>query len=114
MLGCPLITSSQLGWATAMARYKHYDYSQSVLIPVSLEQQLMPGTLEFAIHSLVETRMDTSIFEDRYSNDETGRLAYDPKILLKIILFAYSRGLDNMKRAAPRCGIHLEPQKTLQ
>ena len=28
----------------AMAKYKSYDYAQSVLIPVSLEGQLMPGT----------------------------------------------------------------------
>ena len=86
-----------------MARYKHYDYSQNVLIPVSLEQQLMPGTLEFAIHSLVESRIDTSIFEHRYSNDETGRLAYDPKVLLKIILFAYSRGLVSSRKIERAC-----------
>ena len=48
-----------------MAKYKNYDYSQSVLIPVSLEDQLIPGTLEFAIHTLVEERLDTSIFNDR-------------------------------------------------
>ena len=59
-----------------MAKYKDYDYCQSVLIPVSFEVQLMPGTLEFAIHTQVETRMDMSIFEDRYKNDETGRSAY--------------------------------------
>ena len=58
-----------------MAKYKHYDYSQSVLIPVCLDEQLIPGTLEFAIHNLVEERIDTSIFEDRYHNDETGRLS---------------------------------------
>ena len=75
-----------------MAKYKYYDYSQRVLIPVSLEEQLMPGTLEFAIHTLVETRLDTSVFDNRYSNDETGRLAYDPEILLKAVLFGYSRG----------------------
>jgi len=47
-----------------MAKYKRYDYSQRVLIPVSLEQQLVPGTLEFAIRTLVETRMDMSVFDD--------------------------------------------------
>ena len=41
-----------------MAKYKTYNYSQTVLLPVSLEDQLMPGTLEFAIHTLVEKRMD--------------------------------------------------------
>ncbi len=63
-----------------MAKYKRYDYSQSVLVPVSLEEQLMPGTLEFAIHTLIETRMDLSVFDSKYNNDETGRSAYDPKV----------------------------------
>jgi hypothetical protein len=34
-----------------MAKFKRYDYSQKVLIPVSLEQQLVPGGLEFVIHT---------------------------------------------------------------
>jgi transposase len=86
-----------------MAKYKSYNYSQSVLIPVSLEEQLMPGTLEFAIHTLVETRMNTSIFDSRYGNDETGRLAYDPKILLKVVLFGYSRGLLSSRQIERAC-----------
>ena len=86
-----------------MAKYKPYDYSQNVLIPVSLEEQLMPGTLEFAIHTLVETRMDTSIFDDNYNNDETGRWAYDPKVLLKIVLLGYSRGLLSSRRIERAC-----------
>jgi transposase len=86
-----------------MAKYKHYDYSQSVLIPVSLEDQLMPGTLEFAIHTLIETRMDMSVFDDRYTNDETGRLAYDPKILLKVVLLGYSRGLISSRKIERAC-----------
>jgi len=87
----------------AMAKYKSYDYSQGVLIPVSLEEQLMPGTLEFGIHILVETRVNTSIFDSRYGNDETGRLAYDPKILLKVILFGYSRGLVSSRQIERAC-----------
>jgi hypothetical protein len=47
-----------------MAKYKRYDYSQSVLLPVSLGEQLVPGTLEFAIHTLVDRRMDMSVFDD--------------------------------------------------
>ena len=86
-----------------MAKYKRYDYSQSVLIPVSLEQQLVPGTLEFAIHALVESRMDMSIFDDNYQNDETGRSAYDPKILLKVVLLAYSRGLTSSRQIERAC-----------
>ena len=76
-----------------MAKFKRYDYCQKVLIPVSLEEQLVAGSLEFAIHTLIETRMDMSVFEGNYKNDETGRSAYDPKILLKVVLLAYARGL---------------------
>ena len=81
-----------------MAKYKRYDYSQKVFIPVSLEDQLMPGTLEFAIHTLVETRMDMSVFDGNYKNDKTGRSAYDPKVLLKVVLLGYSRGLMSSRK----------------
>jgi len=88
----------------AMGKYKPYNYSQRVMIPISLEDQLMPGTLEFAIHTLVEDRMNTSVFEDRYNNDETGRWAYDPKILLKAVLLGYSRGLISSRKMERACG----------
>ncbi len=86
-----------------MAKYKRYDYSQTMLVPVSLEEQLMPGTLEFAIHTLVETRMDMSGFAERFSNDETGRTAYDPKILLKVVLLGYSRGMISSRKLERAC-----------
>jgi len=86
-----------------MAKFKRYDYSQKVLIPVSLEEQLVPGSLEFAIHTLIETRMDLSVFEGRYKNDATGRSAYDPRILLKVVLLGYSRGLISSRQIERAC-----------
>jgi transposase len=86
-----------------MAKFKRYDYSQKVLIPVSLDQQLVPGSLEFAIHTLIETRMDMSVFEGKYKNDATGRSAYDPKILLKVVLLGYSRGLISSRQIERAC-----------
>ena len=86
-----------------MAKFKRYDYSQKIFIPVSLEDQLMPGTLEFAIHTLVETRMDMSVFDGNYKNDQTGRSAYDPKVLLKVVLLGYSRGLMSSRKIERAC-----------
>lgn len=86
-----------------MAKYKKYDYSQNLLIPVFLENQLMPGTLEFAIHTLVENRLNMSVFDAKYQNDETGRKAYDPKILLKVVLLGYSRGLTSSRQIEQAC-----------
>jgi transposase len=86
-----------------MARYKHYDYDQMMMVPVSLEEQLIPGALEYAIHHVVEERLDLRLFEDRYCNDETGRKAIDPKVLIKIVLFGYSRGLISSRSLERAC-----------
>ena len=86
-----------------MAKYKPYDYSQSVMIPLSLEEQLVPGTLEYAIHHIIEHRFDSSCFNERFSNDEVGRHAINPKILLKIILLAYSRGMISSRPIERAC-----------
>ena len=85
-----------------MPRYKDYDYNQSKLIPVNFDEQILPGTFEYTLSYLIEHEMDLSVFDDRYRNDETGRKAYDPAILLKIVLYAYSRGITSC-RAIERC-----------
>jgi len=33
-----------------------------IMVPVSLEEQLMPGTLEYAIHNVVEQGLDLRHF----------------------------------------------------
>jgi transposase len=76
-----------------MARYKSYDYSQLLLIPVDLKKQVQPGTLEYTINDVVNNHIDTTVFDTLYKNDDMGAPAYDPAILLKIILFAYSSGI---------------------
>jgi len=86
-----------------MARYKKYNYAQMVMLPVSLENQLMEGTLEHAIHDIVESKIDTSIFEDKYNNNENGSPAYDPKILLKLVLLSYSRGIIGSRKIEKAC-----------
>jgi len=55
-----------------MAKYKNYNYSQMIMIPVSLQDQLIAGTLEHAIHEVIDKKIDLSIFDDNYTNDETG------------------------------------------
>lgn len=86
-----------------MARYKHYDYDQMMMVPVSLEGQLIPGTLEYAIHHVVEDRLNLEFFDKRYKNDETGRTAIDPKVLIKLVLFGYSRGLTTSRALERAC-----------
>ena len=86
-----------------MARYKHYDYGQMKMVPVSFERQILPGTFEYTLDKLIDEHFDLSVFEAQYRNDETGAPAYDPAILLKIILFAYSKGVTNSREIAQLC-----------
>ncbi len=86
-----------------MARYKDYDYSQGRFIPIHFDRQILPGTFEYSLHYLIDNEIDLSIFESRYRNDETGAPAYDPAILLKIILYAYSRGITSSRKIAQCC-----------
>lgn len=80
-----------------MAKFIPYHYDQSTMVVINFEEQLQPGTFEYAIHYLVSEKLDLSIFDTEYNNDETGRPAYDPAILLKIILFAYSKGITSSR-----------------
>jgi transposase len=86
-----------------MPRYKTYTYDQLVMLPISLENQLVPGTLEHTINQLVENHIDLSVFEGRYNNDETGATAINPKVLLKIILLAYSKGMLSSRQMERAC-----------
>ena len=86
-----------------MARYKSYSYAQGKFIPVHFEKQIIPGTFEYSLNYLIDHQLDLSIFDERYRNEETGSPAYDPRILLKIILYAYSRGIVHSRRIAQAC-----------
>ena len=86
-----------------MARFKNYSYEQQLMIPVSLSKQILPGTFEYTLNKLIDTKFIQSIFNEKYSNDETGAPAYDPAILSKIILFAYSKGIVSSRNIEKLC-----------
>jgi transposase len=86
-----------------VAKYKPSLYGQGQLIPVMFSKQLQPGTFEFTLNHLIDNELDLSYFDERFRNDETGAPAFDPRVLLKIILFAYSRGITSSRRIAQCC-----------
>ncbi len=86
-----------------MAKYKDYDYSQGKFIPINFDKQILPGTFEHTLHYLIDNDLDLSAFDLRYRNDETGAPAYDPRIMLKIVLYAYSKGITSSRKIADCC-----------
>jgi transposase len=86
-----------------MARYKEYDYNQGKFIPIQFDKQILEGSFEHTLHYLIDNEIDMSNFDARYQNDKTGAPAYDPAILLKIILYAYSKGITSSRKIARCC-----------
>lgn len=75
-----------------MARYKNYNLDQTKFIPIVFSDQIIPGTFEHTLSFLIDEHLDMSVFDARYKNNDVGSPAYDPSLLLKIILAAYARG----------------------
>jgi transposase len=86
-----------------MPNFKDYNYNQDVMVVLNFEEQLKPNTFEFTLHKLIDNHVDLSAFYQNYRNDAGGRSAYDPAILLKIILFAYSRGITSSRDIQWEC-----------
>lgn len=85
-----------------MARYKVVDRSPR-FFPVVLDDQLMPGSFEYALDYLVDNELDLSRLDSRYNNDVTGAPAYNPAVMLKIVLLAYSRGMVSSRMIERAC-----------
>jgi transposase len=86
-----------------MPRYRENERKQSIMVPIRFDQQIQRGTFEHAIDYLMDNEIDLSEFEEVYRNDETGAPAIHPGTLLKIVLFAYSRGIISSRRIARTC-----------
>jgi transposase len=89
-----------------MARYKHTEAEngQGFFMSVNLKEQLLPGTFEYMLNDLIGKRIDISMFDKNYRNDQTGAKAIPPAVLIKLIIYGYqkgvksSRGLEELSR----------------
>jgi len=86
-----------------MARYKNYNLDQTKFIPIVFSDQIIPGTFEHTLSFLIDEHLDMSVFDARYKNDTVGSPAYDPSLLLKIILAAYARGHTSSRQIEKLC-----------
>ena len=85
-----------------MARYKPQDRN-SLLLPVVLSEQILPGSFAFALDYLADNELDLSAMDAKFKNDEVGASAYDPRVMFKIVLLAYSQGLISSRTIEQAC-----------
>lgn len=86
-----------------MPRFRPYDNTQTVMIPISLDDQMQPGSLEHTLNYIINKEINLKTFCKRYNNEVTGRKAYHPSVLLKIIIYAYSKGIITSRKIEQNC-----------
>ena len=73
------------------------------LVAVDLSQQLHPGSFEHTLDYLIDHEINLKDIEARYKNEHEGAAAYDPRVLLKIVLLSYSRGIISSRGMEAAC-----------
>jgi transposase len=86
-----------------MPRFKPYNYNQGEFIPIQFDKQIKPGSFEYALSYIVDHKLNVSKFVERVRNDDGGAPAYDPKIMLKIVIYAYSKGMLSSREIEKAC-----------
>ncbi|MFP3041058.1 transposase [Treponema primitia] len=90
-----------------MANYKQTDKEQGLFLAINLGEQILPGTFEWTMSRFIDTEVDFTGFDEGYNNDEKGAPAYEPRILLKIVLYGYSQGVLSSRKLYGLCRYHI-------
>ncbi len=82
-----------------MSRFFPYDPDQAYLLPPNVKDVLGADHLCFHVHRVVEA-LDVSEFEKAYGDE--GRLAYPPRMMLKVWLYAFCLQVSSTRRLEQR------------
>lgn len=78
-----------------MSRYKEYHQNQIMLMPPNLDEKIPQGHLARYISKTVD-ELDIKDVEAGYS--DIGCKAYNPRMLLKLLIYGYSIGIRSSRR----------------
>ena len=84
--------------------FRDYDPTQSFLLPPSLDDWLPEDHTARFIAEVVDNQLDLSAIYDSYV-EATGAPPYDPSMMLKLLLFAYSTGVTSSREMERRCHV---------
>ena len=91
-----------------MPNYVDDNINQIVFLDVDYLHVLGEKTFERCLYELLTHHLDLSVFDSAYHNKKVGRKAYPPAMLLRIIFFAYYRGMTSSRRIAEACETDLK------
>jgi transposase len=82
--------------------FRAYDRDQAFLLPPDLRDWLPADHLAWFILDVVD-QLDLHPFLAAYRADGHGRAAYTPRMLLAVLLYAYSTGIRSTRQVERRC-----------
>jgi len=82
--------------------FRHYDPSQGFLLPPSLDDWLPEDHEARFIAEVVDDLLDLSVIYASYTTAD-GAPPYDPRMMLKLLLYSYSIGVTSSREMERRC-----------
>ena len=81
--------------------FRRYEPDQGLLLPPSLRDWLPEDHLAFFISDTVDA-LDLSAFESRYGDAGPGNQAFDPRMMIKVLVYAYASGTFSSRKIAAK------------
>ena len=81
--------------------YLPYDPDQQLLLPQALQEWLPEDHLAYFISDVVD-QLDLSEITTRYEQERRGGPPYNPRMMVKVLLYAYCVGVPSSRRMARR------------
>ena len=88
--------------AVTAKTFRHYDPSQCFLLPPSLDDWLPEDHEARFISEAVEDLLELSVIYASYATAD-GAPPYDPRMMLKLLLYSYSIGVTSSREMERRC-----------
>lgn len=82
--------------------YVRAQRDQVLLLPVNMADWVEEGHLAWFVIDVVG-QLDTRALHARHRNDGAGRPAYDPDMMLALLLYAYANGMRSSRRMEAAC-----------
>jgi len=94
-----------VGAGVAVAKkFRSYDQHQSFLLPPSLDDWLPDGHTARFVSEVVDDMLDLGAIYASYTNT-TGAPPLDPRMVLKLVIYAYSTGVTSSREIERRCQV---------
>ena len=90
--------------AGAAKTFRAYDQDQVLLLPPSLDDWLPADHTARFISEIVDDSLDLGSIYSSYTN-ATGAPPFDPRMMLKLLLYAYSTGVTSSREVERRCHV---------